>query len=202
MDYINNEKDFLEKYRQLDNYVKENLSEKRYKHTISVVGEAKKLAKLNAISEEDTRRVCLASIFHDAAKELSDDDMKKLILKYALDKKYIGNSNLAHGKLASKMIQDLFQIDDLDIVNAISFHTTGRKNMSTVEKIVFIADAIEPLRNYDVVDAIREETWADLNKGCHLMLVETIKMLKRKGTGPIDLDTVESEQWFNQIIKE
>ena len=200
MSYINNPTEFEEKYNELDSYVKAELSEKRYKHTISVVGEAKRLADLNQMTVEDTRRVMLAAIFHDAAKELSDDQMTRLIEKYQLDKKYLGNSNLAHGKLASKMIVDLFGIEDKDIINGISFHTTGRENMSQVEKVVFIADAIEPLRNYDVVDEIRKTTWENLDKGCHKMLVETIKMLEKKSKGPIDEDTLLAEQWFREFI--
>lgn len=200
MSYINNPTEFEEKYSELDIYVKAELSEKRYKHTISVVGEAKRLADLNQMTVEDTRRVMLAAIFHDAAKELSDDQMTRLIEKYQLDEKYLGNSNLAHGKLASKMITDLFGIDDQDIVNGISFHTTGRENMSQVEKVVFIADAIEPLRNYDVVDEIRKTTWNNLDKGCHKMLVETIKMLEKKSKGPIDEDTILAEQWFRKFV--
>lgn len=200
MSYIDNETEFDEKYSELDSYVKSELSEKRYKHTISVVGEAKRLADLNQLTVQDTRKVALAAVFHDAAKELSNDQMAKLIEKYQLDKKYLGNSNLAHGKLASKMITDMFNIDDEDIVNAISFHTTGREGMSQVEKIVFIADAIEPLRNYDVVDEIRKTTWDNLDKGCHKMLVETIKMLERQSKGPIDEDTILAEQWFRKFI--
>ena len=200
MSYINNQIEFDEKYSQLDSYVKAELSEKRYKHTISVVGEAKRLADLNQLTVEDTRRVTLAAIFHDAAKELSEDQMAKLIEKYHLDKRYLGNSNLAHGKLASKMIKDMFNITDEDIINAISFHTTGRANMSQVEKIVFIADAIEPLRKYDVVDEIRKTTWDNLDKGCHKMLVETIKMLERQSKGPIDEDTILAEKWFRKFI--
>ena len=200
MSYINNQREFDEKYSQLDSYVKAELSEKRYKHTISVVGEAKRLADLNKLTVEDTRRVTLAAIFHDAAKELSEDQMARLIEKYHLDKRYLGNSNLAHGKLASKMIKDMFNITDEDIINAISFHTTGRANMSQVEKIVFIADAIEPLRKYDVVDEIRKTTWDNLDKGCHKMLVETIKMLERQSKGPIDQDTILAEKWFRKFI--
>lgn len=201
MSYIDNQKEFEEKYHQLDTYVKNELSEKRYRHTISVVGEAERLAKLNAMTKEDTRRVILASIFHDAAKEINQNEQTRLIEKYNLDNKYLRNSNLAHGKLASKMIEDLFDVSDKEIINGISYHTTGRKNMSQVEKIVFIADAIEPLRDYDGVDDIRKVTWDDLNKGCHKMLVETMKHLKKKSKAPIDLDTVEAEQWFRDFIR-
>ena len=202
MSYIDNQLEFQEKYRQLNDYVKEILSEKRYRHTISVVAEGERLAKLNRLSDEDIRRVKLACVFHDSAKELPDEKMTQLIKKYNLPERYIGNSNLAHGKIASKTISDDFAIFDEDIVNGISYHTTGRAGMSDVEKIVFIADAIEPLRDYDVVDKIRKVTYEDLNLGCHLMLVETIKMLAGKNQGPIDSDTVESEQWFREIIKE
>lgn len=201
MSYIDNEKEFEEKYRQLDTYVKKELSDKRYRHTVSVVGEAKRLAKENQMSEVDVRRVVLAAVFHDAAKELSQDEQSRLIEKYGLDKKYLGNSNLAHGKLASKMIEDMFDVKDEEIINGISYHTTGRKHMSQVEKVVFIADAIEPLRDYDGVDAIRKVTWDNLDRGCHKMLVETMEHLKKKSKAPIDLDTVEAEQWFREIIK-
>ena len=200
MNYTDNQIEFEKKYKELDDYVKKELSEKRYRHTLSVAGEAKKLAKLNNMSEEDVRRVTLAAVFHDAAKELPKDEMNALVEKYGLDERYKGNSNLAHGKLASKLIEDRFGVDDNEIINAISFHTTGRKNMSMVERVVFLADAIEPLRNFDGVETVRKISYDNIDKGCHKMLVDTMEYLEKEKKAEIDPDTVEAEKWFREFI--
>ena len=74
-----------------------------------------------------------------------------------------------------------YNIDDADIVNAVSFHTTGRAGMSKLEKIIFLADAIEPLRQYPAVQDIRKLAYVDLDQAIIRSLERTIAYIRERG---------------------
>lgn len=90
-----------------------------------------------------------------------------------------------------------FGITDKDILNAVNYHTTGRKGMSLLEKIIYIADLIEPGRNYTGVEDIREMALKDLDKALLASLEQSISFVREKGYD-LDNDTVEAK---NDIIK-
>ena len=87
------------------------------------------------------------------------------------------NRQLIHGPLGAKIAQDKYNIDDLDILNAIEFHTTGRKDMSQLEKLIYIADYIEPSRKFSGVDKVRQLAYKDLDRSILLAMDETIVFL-------------------------
>ncbi len=182
----------------IDEYLEKNLSEKRRKHIYSVVDEAK---KLSLMYDGNIEKCETAALFHDMVREISIDEMNNYIKKYNLDEKYLSNRNVAHGKVAAALMKDCWGIDDTETLEAVSYHTTGREGMSKTEKIVFIADAIEPTRNYDGVEKMREATYEDLDKGCLVSLRNTIAHLKDKGVKDIDEDTIKAEIWFKEIIE-
>lgn len=93
------------------------------------------------------------------------------------------------------MIQKTFGVDDPDIINAVSFHTTGRPDMSLLEKIIYISDAMEPGRNYPGVDDIRKAAEEDIDKACLLSLSRTIDYVT-SGGNYLDEDTVKAKNIF------
>ena len=101
------------------------------------------------------------------------------------------NPNLSHGKVAAVIMKRDFGIEDEDIVNAVSFHTTGRAGMSKLEKIIFLADAIEPGRNYPTVDEIRALAYINLEKACISSLTRTVEYIKGIGEY-LDPDTINA----------
>lgn len=198
MDCISN-KDYRDKnYRkEIEKYVRSHLSEKRWNHTVNVVSEAEKLCQMYG---GDMEKCVTAAIFHDVVKELPNEELNALVRKFGFDEKYIDSPNLSHGKIAAALLKHEWGIDDEDIINAVSYHTTGRAGMSKTEKIVFIADAIEPTRVYNGVEAIRKATYEDLDRGCLKSLTDTVEHLKEKGVSYIDEDTLRAREWFEEQI--
>ena len=118
------------------------LKPKRLEHSINV---AKCAIKLSEIYGYDKEKAYLAGLVHDCAKYFTKEQIDSYVEKYniELDPLEVDNIALSHSIIGSFAIQDVFNIQDMDIINAVRYHTTGRENMSTLEKIIFMADMIE-----------------------------------------------------------
>ena len=88
-----------------------------------------------------------------------------------------------------------FGIEDEEVLNAVRYHTTGRAGMSIIEKVIFLADSIEPGRNYPGVDEIRQVAETDLDRACLMSLERTIDYISKKGYF-LDPDTLDAREWF------
>jgi predicted HD superfamily hydrolase involved in NAD metabolism len=179
-------------------YMEQNLSEKRKVHTYGVRYTAVKLANQYGC---DANKAEVAALLHDMYKGLPLDVINYYVKHLGLDKKYLNSPNLAHSKVAAQMIQREFGIQDQDIINAISFHTTGRAGMSLLEKIIYLADAIEPNRNYPELQSIRKLAEEDLDKACLASLNNTIEFVKSRGEF-LDNETMEAKKYFEKIISD
>ena len=133
-------------YEKVYEEVKNKLSEKRFKHSEGVVKRAIEYAKIYGVDINTVKTVAIA---HDIAKELTKEEKDKYIEKYKIILNDIEkiNSSLVHAKIGAAICKNEFGFTE-DMVNAISYHTTGRKNMSLLEKIIYLADATEENRNY------------------------------------------------------
>ena len=180
---------------RITDYLKTNLKETRYQHTINV---ARLAVKMAAEYGADIRKAELAALLHDMARNISIPEMNMYIEDMGLPVRYMDNMNLAHSKIASVLAGTLFGIDDEDVLNAISFHTTGRAGMSVLEKIIFLADAIEPNRNYPGVEEIRKQADDSIDKACLMSLKGTLDHIKRQDVF-IDPDTLEAKDYFEQM---
>lgn len=152
------------------------LSKERYKHTMGVVKEAQKLSKRYG---EDREKATLASLLHDFGKSKRIDELLKLevssdiILKENLKR----NGALYHAVASRKIAEEIYGIEDSDILNAVRYHTTGRPNMSKLEKIVYLADYIEPGRDFPEVEEMRLLSYKDLDKAVLFALENTISQV-------------------------
>jgi len=164
--------------RYIEEYIENNYSEARKKHTYAVYDTARALSKLHGADEE---KAGVAALFHDMFRDVKQRTLNYYIKHLNLDDKYYKNINLAHGKIASVIMKRDFGIDDEDVLNAVGFHTTGRAGMSKLEKIIFLADAIEPGRKYPGVSDIRELAYADLDRACILSMEMTIEFVNSNG---------------------
>jgi predicted HD superfamily hydrolase involved in NAD metabolism len=175
-------------------YLKANLKEKRYIHTLGVADTAKKLAKLNGISEEKAE---IAGLAHDVAKNLSKERMKELMEEnnIVLSKLEESNSDLWHSIIAHIETKDKLGIYDEEILDSIRWHTTGKEDMSILTKIIYIADMIEPNRKFDGIEDIRKATFEDLDKGVYCGLTHTIEFLLSKNL-LIDENTIKARNCF------
>ena len=88
-----------------------------------------------------------------------------------------------------------YGITDRDIINAVSYHTTGRAGMSLLEKIIYIADASEPGRNYPGVERLRSEMKTDIDSAVLAALESTIKLVSDEGKF-LDDDTVKARDYL------
>ena len=163
----------------LELIVREKIGEERYGHTMDVVDVAMKLAKVHHASEEKVR---LAALLHDYAKNISHEESLDLVYSHGiiLDDISMSSTNLIHGPLGSKLAQENFNIEDQEILDAITYHTTGRENMSLVEKVIFLADFIEPGRDFKGIENIRSVAYEDLDRAILLALDSTIGFLLKK----------------------
>ncbi len=169
------------------------LSPKRFEHTQGVANESRKLAEIYGV---DVNKAYLAGLLHDCAKDYSGKDKLRMCEKLGveLDSIMINQSDLTHSFLGAVLAKDMFGIDDEDILNAIRYHTTGRAGMSTLEKIVYLADFFEPSRTYfDGMNEIKELAYKDLDKAVAFSLEHTINYNKKKERliHPLSLEALE-----------
>ena len=170
-------------FKDLDEYItilSKRLKPSRLLHTLGVMNKAGELADIHGCSKD---KAMIAGVLHDYAKNISEDELKEYIIKndIDLDKESSMNINLMHGIVGAHMVRKDLGIEDQEILNAISYHTFGRENMSLLEKVVFLADAIEDGRNYKGVDEIRNLSLLDLDKAIVLSIENTLSYVLHSG---------------------
>ena len=181
----------------LESFMKENLKESRYRHSLGVEDMAVRLADIWGADIEKAR---FAGRYHDIAKNFDEGRMDSCVRKYGLPEELIGNNALAHSKVAAAILQSEFGIDDEDILNAVRYHTTGRGGMSLLEELVFVADAVEDNRTYNDLKYYQQLAETDLDRACFEILEFTVWSLETKGK-EIHKDTIEARDWVWNKIK-
>lgn len=131
-------------YEEIENDVKSVLSEYRFTHSLGVAKKAVELAKIYGVQEETAKKVGIA---HDIAKEMTDEEMLEYVKtnNIEIDEIETVKPSLLHGKIGADIAAKKYGFTE-DMVNAIKWHTTGRKNMSMLEKIIYVADKTEENR--------------------------------------------------------
>ena len=139
---------------QIKEDLKDNLSEKRYLHSVSTMEKAKELASKYEIDE---KIVMLTALAHDIAKEMTDEQYfeyaKKHHIKLGKYDKIV--TNILHGIIGAHITREKYGFT-VEMQNAIKYHTTGRENMTTLEKIIFLADKSEEGREGKDAEKLRE----------------------------------------------
>lgn len=176
------------------NIVKQNTGKSRFEHTLRVADLATKLA---IHYDVDVDKTWLAAILHDLEKNISLEENDMLVRMYGLDEKYIGNQNLSHSKLAAVVSRDKLGINDEDILNAIAFHTTGRANMSMLEKIIFVADTCEEGRTYKEAAMLREKAFENIDAVCIFILEFLKESIENKGL-VVGEDTIRALRYLKE----
>lgn len=173
------------------------LSESRYKHTIGVEYTAASLAMKYQYNIEKAR---MAGLLHDCAKNISDDNLLQLCIADNIEIKEIEKTckYLLHSKYGAFLAKSKYGIDDEDILNAIYYHTIGRPHMSILEKIVFVADYIEPGRDKAKnLEIIRKVAFEDIDLAIYMILRDTIEYLNNT-VSFIDSDTLKTYEFYKQ----
>ena len=168
-------------FNELKEIVKSKMSLKRFTHTLGVVEMSEKLAK---IYNADIEKCKVAALLHDICKEMDMEYIKNICknnFMNELSEEDLENNEILHGFAGAYYVKNELGINDKEILNAIKYHTVGAKDMTLLEKIVYIADAIEYGRNYPSVVEIREETFKNLDKGILMEIEHKEKYLKSIG---------------------
>lgn len=149
-------------YEEIKNEINVTLSQKRYRHSLNVELEAIKLAQ---IYNSDLDKARVAAIAHDFAKAYSDQELIIIAQNCSMEIDNIQYNfpQLLHGPVAAHICSEKFGINDKDILNAITYHTTGRNGMSLLEKIIYLADVIEVGRYFPGINDIRKTALIDID---------------------------------------
>src|SRR5690554_2847431 len=159
--------------------LKDSITKKRFIHSLNVMELAAELAAAHGIDQE---KAAIAGLLHDCAKNIEADESLRLCEEFQIDIIDVERlqPKLLHGKVGAVLATKEYGVDDEEILDAIRHHTLGRENMTTMDKIVFIADYVEPGRNFEGIEELRELAFTDLDKTMVISLDNIIKHIITK----------------------
>lgn len=180
--------------------VQNHLDKERYEHTLGVMYTAAALAMRYQM---DLEKALTAGLLHDCAKGLSSDKKIRLCEKYNLtiSESERKNPGLLHAKLGAYMASSKYEIVDQEIIDAIAYHTTGRPNMTLLDKIIYIADYLEPNRSEAPnLNEVRKLVFVDLDECLYIILRDSLEYLKTKNE-VIDPMTEQTYLYYKELLK-
>lgn len=188
-------------YTKTKQWLKDNLSEERYFHTLGCADCAKELAEKFGL---DPEKAYIAGLLHDCAKCFSNEKLLEIIKEnLKVEEAEMQNYKTLHAPVSAYYAEKEFGIDDSDILSAIRWHTLGKLDMTDFEKIVFIADKIEPnTRDKEYSDKIRALLDEDngINRALLKCYKETIKSLVKRDL-KICLVTIEIYNKLQDLVQ-
>ena len=185
-------------YKKLRKKVKDVMTKARYEHTLGVEFTAASLAMRYGV---DIDKAEIAGLLHDCAKCIDDEEARDDCKKYNIKLTEVEKRNpfLIHSKLGAVYANKLYGIDDEEVISAIRFHTTGKPDMTLLEKIIFIADYIEPGRDKAPnLKEIRQMAFIDIDEAMYMILKDTLDYLD-KGEGEKDELTKDTFLFYKEI---
>ena len=191
----------VDKYSDLLEKLALRMDDNRLKHTISVAETASILADKYDASID---KAYIAGLLHDNAKCKSNDELIKECELFNIEIREPERQNpfLLHGKLGAYYAVNEFGISDEDVINAITWHTTGRPGMSLLEKIVFVADYIEPLRyKQKNLEDIRRLAYENIDKCVYVISKDTIEYVSDQAFG-LDEMTIRTMEFYKEICED
>ncbi len=176
--------------------LKNDVGEKRFEHSLRVMEEAGKLAY---IYDVDVEFAATAGLLHDCGRYQDKSTLLKNAAEFGiiLDSMYENNVALIHAYLGMEVAKVEYGIENKDVLNAIKYHTTGRENMSMLEKVVYMADYIEPYRSFEGIEEIRNLCYVekDINKALVKAIDNTIIYVLNTGR-IIHEDTIKARNFL------
>lgn len=186
-----------ERLNKIKKTLKKELDKDRYEHTLGVMYTSACLAMAN---DYDMEKAQLAGLLHDCAKCIPNEKKLKICAKNNIPVTQVEKDNpfLLHAKVGAFLARVLYEVEDEEILHAISVHTTGAPAMNTLDKIVFIADYIEPKRDKAAnLKEIRKTAFEDLDEALKMILSDTIHYLNgSKNDKNIDPMTIETYHYY------
>ena len=171
------------------------LKPKRIAHVAGCENEAVMLA---VYWGEEPEKAAEAAILHDIAKKFKLEEQLRISEKYGIinDHTELACPKILHAKTGAAMARDLFGVDDA-VYEAIRWHCTGKPDMTLLEKIIWLADYIEPTRDFPGVEKIRKLAYEDIDKALAASLEMSLAFIRKEGGEPYT-DTVKAYQWYSR----
>ena len=188
---------YTENNKKAISWLKGNLDEERLLHSLGAAQEAASLADKFGL---DSKKAYIAGLLHDCAKCLSKENLQEIAKNLKLEDGEFENTKVLHAPVSAYLAKEEFGIKDEEILSAIRWHTLGKHDMTTFEKIIFLADKIEPnTRDLDYRDRIMMLLQDDngINRAMLVCYKETIKSLLARNL-KICMSTIEL---YNSMIK-
>ena len=189
--------DIQKKIEKIDKSLRKKLKLSRYNHTISVANSCALLASINGI---DINKAYLCGLLHDCAKYMSGNEMLHLAKEKGIEISDVEalKPDLLHAKLGSFLAIKKYKVDDIEINSAILCHTTGKPNMSLLDKILYISDYIAYGRDeikLPRLPEVRKVAFRDIDECLKMILSDSIKYLEGSGM-VIDSRTRETYEYY------
>ncbi len=190
----------IEITQKLRKQLEKELKPDRFEHTMGVAYTASSMAFLYGA---DVQKALIAGFLHDCAKSMSHEEQVKVCEKNNIEMTEVERKNhsLLHAKVGMFLAQRDYDIHDEDVLNAIRWHTTGRENMSLLEKIVYISDFIEPNRKpLENMTQIRKEAFTDIDRCLAHILHDSVVYLQTIGKETDDA-TMKAYQFYKEYYR-
>lgn len=179
--------------------VKEQLTERRYVHTIGVIEAAIELAERYGVDKDKAE---LAAIFHDYAKFRDKEEMRRIIIDQKMPQDLLQfHDELWHAPVGAYLVEKEAGVSDDEVLEAIRCHTSGKINMSTLDKVLYVADYIEPGRDFPGVEQVRESAKSSLDIAVIQAMKNTITYLLTRNQ-PVYPDTFHAYNDMTMKVKE
>lgn len=175
------------------------LDKERYEHTLGVMYTAASMAMCHGA---DVEQALLAGLLHDCAKCIPGENKIKMCEKYHLNVSEVERENpsLLHAKLGAFLAAKKYHIEDKEIINAIASHTTGHPHMTLLEKIIYIADYIEPGRpELANMEEVRQLAFRNIDECLYRILEDSLEYLNRLSK-PIDPMTEKTYNYYKAVL--
>lgn len=188
-EYIENKGLYGYKNYGLKTLLRQRLSEKRYLHSLGVAKTARMLAEKNGADPEKAE---IAGLLHDITKNLGPSEQIDFCKENGipLSADDLQSPQVIHAVTGAWYIKNVIGIDDEEIISAARYHTTGKKGINLLEKIIYVSDLVEPTRNYPDVEYYRDLAVKDLDRALFEAMRWIIEDKKEKGEN-IHKDTLE-----------
>ncbi len=176
------------------------LTDHRYTHSLGVVETAVKMAQ---IFGADTRKTEIAALLHDCAKQIPHNTQLEMCREYKipLDEVKEKELGLLHAELGAYLAEQEFGVTDAEILDAIRYHTLGRVDMTTMEKILYLADIIEPNRkDFEGLSELRKLSFRDLDRALLFGFGLTIAHTNRRGH-ILHNQTIDAEKFIREKLR-
>ncbi len=184
----------------MEEKLKKALSERRYNHSLGVMETAVHLAELFGADVEKAR---LCGLLHDCAKDIEKSVMPEMCeaLGVPLDEIKREQRSLIHADLGAKLAETEYGVSDEEVLDAIRYHTLGRPNMTLLEKIIYVADFVEPTRKeFPGLSELRELSVLDIDLAMYRAVDSCIAHVQRQGK-TVHSQSIETREFYKALVR-